>query len=753
MKKKSKVYFRMFLSYLCILAIPMILAMLLYYYTFQIIRSQAVQMNGNLLVMVKGELDQEIENLQKAASRLALDSRVQMASNVKEEFTADDQMNLYYIYKECQAAKLSEEFITDMFLVFNNTQKVVSARGGNMSDAMFYNIYYRSDELSFVQFREYMSQHHYGDILPIHTDDGREVFLYTMTSLKSNYGDQLSTICFEIDFEAVRKRLQNMKWSEMMDVMVLTDTNVTVCADESISGHYTWDYVRQELGNYQLVNELGEPYIVSVLGSEIAPWKYLSVMPVGQMEKEARKVRTVAVLGLFLCTITGIFISYYIAKKNYNPLQMLMDTFRQHGKVEIGEGENEYQWLNTQMDQFFKQHVDAERLLKKNQKNLKNYYLYQLLQGYYDGKPLDSIGLRIRGEYNLVVLFLPQGGRGSEVQDTKMIEENALQKFAVMNVFEEMCLEHFNVDMAELGERAAAVVSVPDEGREHLDVVKNLAENLQQMMEEAFGFECVILCGSVCAGWEGIHTSYLQAAKLEEYIHLLDAGLLIYDEVKDIEPQYDYPMEMEQKIINAVKLGESAQAWKVMEQVFSRNLQGSRVTANVYRCLVYGMVGTLLEGAGQGGYKEAARDLEFPDVNFSKMKTEEMQARFKELLEEICSRIRKLQKETAQDQTLSKKIQEYIQENYHDADLNISITSQHFDLTPAYLSSIYKKQTGGSLLEYINTVRITHASEFLEQGYSVVEVAQMSGFRDSGTFIRAFKKKMGVTPGQMKKKI
>ena len=751
MKTKSKVYFRMFLSYLCILAIPMILAMLLYYYTFQIIHSQAVQMNGNLLVMVKGEMDQEINNLQKAASRLALDSRVRMVSNVRGDFTADNQMDLYYIYDACQAANLSENFIEDVFVVFNNTQKVVGSRG-NMSDKLFYDIYYRSGELSFEQFREYMEQQHFGDILPIHTKDGRELFLYTMTTLKTNFGDQSSTICFEINADTIRKRLQNMKWSELMDVMVLTDANVRVCADESVSGNYVWDYGEQEPGNHQLVNDLGEPYIVSVLDSDVAPWKYLSVMPVGQMEREARKVRTVAVFGLFLCTITGICVSYYITKKNYNPIQMLMDTFRQHGKVEIGEGENEFQWLNSQMDQFFQQHVDAERLLKKNQKNLKNYCLYQLLQDYYDGKPLDSYGIRIRGDYNLVLLFLPQGGQKTDVQESKRIEENALQKFAVMNVFEELCLEHFPVDMVELGERAAAIISVPDGSREHLDVIKNLAENLQQMMEESFGFTCVILCGAVCTGWEGIHTSYLQAVKLEEYIHLLDAGLLVYDEVKDIEPQYDYPFELEQKIINAVKVGESSQAWKAMEQVFDRNLQG-RVTANVYRCLVYAMIGSLLEGASQGGYKDAARDLKFPDGDFLKMTTEEMQARFQELLEEICGNIRSRQKETAQDQTLSRKIQEYIQENYHDADLNISITSQHFDLTPAYLSSIYKKQTGGSLLEYINTVRITHAEEFLEQGYSVVEVAQMAGFRDSGTFIRAFKKKMGITPGQMKKKI
>ena len=87
-----------------------------------------------------------------------------------------------------------------------------------------------------------------------------------------------------------------------------------------------------------------------------------------------------------------------------------------------------------------------------------------------------------------------------------------------------------------------------------------------------------------------------------------------------------------------------------------------------------------------------------------------------------------------------------------DPDLNISITSQHFDMTPAYLSSIYKKQTGGSLLDYINTMRIEHAKELLEEGKSVVEAAELTGFRDSGTFIRAFKKKYGITPGQLKKK-
>jgi len=750
MRKKSKIYFQMFLSYLGILVIPIVLAMGIYGYTLKVIHGMAGQMNENLLVMVKNELDNEVESVSKIASRLALDDRILLTASAKDRFSSVDQMNLYYIFDECRTSVVSEECVEDVFVVFNNTQKVVSSRG-NMAATLFYDLYYRNSQFSSAQFQEYLKQFHYGDILPVRLDNGREIFLFTMSTFKSNVRDSSAVICCEIDGQKIREKLEQMKWADAMDVMLLTDSNVRIGANEDILKDYSWQYGEWEEGSRQIADGTGKNYIISVLPSSAAGWKYFSVMPVRQMEREARKLRTVAGVGLFFCTITGVLISYYITKRNYNPIKMLMDNFKVHGKVEMKEGENEYQWLNSQMDEFFKRHVDAEELLKKNQKSLKNYYLYQLLQDYGDGKASEQYGLRIQGNYNVVLLMTPSGEPTEKWEDHGEVEENALQKFAIINVFEEMCLDYFHINMVELGERVAAIVSVPDDRREHLDILKTQAENLQQMMEESFGFSVVVLCGSICAGWEGIHDSYLQAVKLEQYVHLLDADLLIYDEVKDIQPQYHYPLELEQKIINAIKVGDSEQAWTTMEQVFELNLSG-HVSANLYRCLVYGMIGTLLEGARQGGYPDAAKEMSFPDGDISKMSVGKMKQRFQVLAEEICRKILDIQKETSRDQTLSRKVQDYIQENYQDPDLNISITSQHFDLTPAYLSSIYKKQTGGSLLEYINTVRIIHAQEFLEQGYSVVEVAERSGFRDSGTFIRAFKKKMGVTPGQLKKK-
>lgn len=742
----------MFFSYLGILVIPMALAMVLYIYTFRVITGQAETMNENLLVMVKNEIDNEMDNVWKITSRLALDSKIQQTANVKRMYDANDQINLYYIYGETQSIAMSESFIDDVFILFNNTQKVVSSRG-NMTSELFYNLYYKSSEISYEDFRDYLGQFHYGDVLPMKLDDGEEIFLFTMGTLKSTFRDSPAVVCCQINAETIKNRLQQMKWSDTMDVMLLTEQDVRVSADEAITEEAEWLYDRWERGSYSRKNKAGEEYMVSVLPSEVLPWKYLSVLPVKQMKQNAEKVRIMTIVGLFLCILAGISISYELTKKNYNPIKMLMDNFKNHGKVEIQEGENEYQWLNHQMDEFFRQHVDAEKLLKKNQKSLKNYYLYRLLQESSDGSASEQYGLRIHGDYNVVLLMTPVMKTGTDLENQEQkghVEENALQKFAIMNVFEELCLNYFNINMVELGERVAAIVSLPGTEMENQDILKNQAENLQQMMEEYFGFTVEILCGPVCAGWEGIHESYVQANRLEQYVHLLDTTLLFYDEVKDIQPEYNYPFDLEQKMLNAIKVGNSEEAWKTMEQVFDLNLRG-KVTANLYCCLVYGIFGTVLEGARQGGYTEAAKEIRFTGGDISKMPVGKMKQRFRELLEEVCHKILEIQKETSQDQTMSKQIEEYIQKNFQDADLNISITSQHFGLTPAYLSSIYKKQTGGSLLDYILTVRITHAGQYLDQGYSVVEVASMTGFRDSGTFIRAFKKKMGVTPGQLKK--
>lgn len=744
MKQRSKVYLHLFLSYLVIFLVPILLGTVIYGYSFRSVRRQEEKMNTNLLTMIQRDLDKEIDNIQKISARMAMDTGVQLASKVKGSFGNEDQMTLYYLFNDLQSIAMSEEFIEDVFIYFNNTQRVTCING-NMSSNMYYDLYYDSKKLPFDVFREYMALPHYNDMISFYQKAGGERLIFTMTVLDYAVGRKSATVGIAVDYDTILQRLESMRWDGGIDILVINEHNDIISAGGENARSHGLTYDSLPEGSRIEKDSKGKPYMISVLDSDKTAWKYVAAAPVALIEKEARAIQNIAMAGLFLCIISGFAISGYLTKKNYNPVKMLLETVKNHGSREMDENENEYQWLNRQINQFFQEQVNSERLLAENRKNLKNYYLIQLLQDYYNGRPMEPYGIHLHMEYNMVMLFEPE----MKKDDAK---ENALQKFVVTNVFEEMCLNHFGVEMVEIGERTAAIINLPTEEIRHIQTVKELAENLQQMAEESFGFTVRIFAGSISKGLEGIHLSYLQARDMEEYLNLLDTTLILYDEVKNIQPEYDYPTEMEEKIINAMKVGDSRQAGQTMRQVFDRNLTG-HVSANIYRCLIYDMIGTLLKGANSGGYREAAGELEFPDQSKVRQPVEEVKCQFESLLEKICEKILLLEKETSQDRTLSKKVQKYILENYMDPDLNISLTSQHFDMTPNYLSSIYKKQTGKSLLDYINTMRLEHAKGLLEEGKSVVEAAEQTGFRDSGTFIRAFKKKYGITPGQLKKKI
>ncbi len=742
--KKGRLFLQMFLSYLGMLAIPVAAAAVIYGYSSQVIREQIERMNDNLLEMIQRDIDQQVSDVQKLAARLAMDTGVQMLSKVKGSFGTEDRMSLYYLYNDLQALVMSEDFVSDAFVYFNNTQAVCGING-NMSAELFYDLYYRNKEYSLEQFREYMGSPHYNDVLKIEREDGDDILLFTMTTLNSYVGESSATVGIGIRFSELERRLESMKWDDAMEAMIVDGDNGRICSGEAGETEGV-DFKELEEGNHMVSGRRGRRYMISALASRVVNWRYVALLPMALIEKSAEKIQMITGICLFGCGILGFGVSYYLTEKNYNPLKSLVDTFKKHGDSQIGEHDNVYLWLNHQMDEFFKKHVDANRLIDANRKSLKNYYLFQLLQNYYggDSQELEKYGIHLSSEYNLVILFEP-----AEKEDQK---ELVLQRFIIMNVFEEMCQDHFNVEMAEMGERVAAIVNLPQPSSEYVDILKEKIENLQSMAGTPFKFSCAAFMGAICRGLEGIHASYLQACELEQYTVLLETDLIVYDDVKNLQLQYDYPLETEQKIINAIEAGDSRQAGQLVMQVFDHNLSG-KVSADSCRYLVYDMVGTLVRGAGRGGYTGAARELDFPDgFSMKRLPVPELKQRFAALLDQICGRVLEIKKETDQDKSLSRKIEAYIQENFQDPDLNISITSQHFGITPAYLSSIYKKQTGRSLLDYINTMRISRAQELLEQGCSVVEAAPMSGFRDSGSFIRAFKKKTGVTPGQFKKK-
>jgi len=81
--------------------------------------------------------------------------------------------------------------------------------------------------------------------------------------------------------------------------------------------------------------------------------------------------------------------------------------------------------------------------------------------------------------------------------------------------------------------------------------------------------------------------------------------------------------------------------------------------------------------------------------------------------------------------------------------LSVSFVASTFNYHPGYLSSVFKKYTGDSLLNFINRTKIDAAKELLlSSSDSINKIAGMVGFADDKYFMCVFKRLEGTTPSK-----
>lgn len=88
---------------------------------------------------------------------------------------------------------------------------------------------------------------------------------------------------------------------------------------------------------------------------------------------------------------------------------------------------------------------------------------------------------------------------------------------------------------------------------------------------------------------------------------------------------------------------------------------------------------------------------------------------------------------------------------YIDSDISANISTSTLagkqNVSASYLSSIFKKETGKSVTEYINTKRVELAKDLLKKtNLQVQTIAQHCGIMDMNYFSKVFKKYVGKTP-------
>lgn len=86
--------------------------------------------------------------------------------------------------------------------------------------------------------------------------------------------------------------------------------------------------------------------------------------------------------------------------------------------------------------------------------------------------------------------------------------------------------------------------------------------------------------------------------------------------------------------------------------------------------------------------------------------------------------------------------------HHYDETITLDVLSQLVKLNKYSLVRLFTRQMGISPYRYLETIRIGEAKKLLEQGKTLVQVAQLTGFSDQSHFSKYFSRFIGLSPGQ-----
>lgn len=89
----------------------------------------------------------------------------------------------------------------------------------------------------------------------------------------------------------------------------------------------------------------------------------------------------------------------------------------------------------------------------------------------------------------------------------------------------------------------------------------------------------------------------------------------------------------------------------------------------------------------------------------------------------------------------------YIRQHYTNSELTLTEVAAYIDLSPSYVSQLFKRMDGCTFTEYLNQVRIEEAKRLLKTTHMrVYEVSEAVGYQNSKYFFQLFKQITGKRP-------
>jgi AraC-like DNA-binding protein len=386
----------------------------------------------------------------------------------------------------------------------------------------------------------------------------------------------------------------------------------------------------------------------------------------------------------------------------------------------------------------------AETQLDQNLATLRNNLLISLMEGHKMPVPLDELEALYsinfpHPYYSVIAVYIHSVIPKSEISVTKLMED---------------ILNRNNVSYCmELGGYILCVVNTPFLWQEFRQVIEDDLENARSIIAHDLDMECYIAVGGLYNSLLEIHRAYNEAQSSIDYIRVNKNKEMVFFE--DINSSNDgiviYPFKKERILLNHLRLSDFDAAREVLDDIFRSDLLKPSLSYSMAQFVVMAMLAQLLRNIC-ADEEDANRMLDHNNHHIEQL------SRCKSIIEMKAVVFRILKESVNPENSgagkkrqFSVMIQEYILTHYADPLLSIDSIAEALGRSAYYISKRFKIETGNTIPDFINKIRIENAKNLLlDAELTEAQIAEWVGFTSIRTYQRTFKQMEGVTHSQFK---
>lgn len=732
------------LSYFAVLVIMSVTFSVTYNRSLTMLETQVSALNEHALMSVQGDIDNTLREKDSVFRSVVFNSA--FSGLLDEQMTGEQsQYALYQLWSELKTIMSPYNSLFSCYISFPHLNTVMSYDSSVYYENLYEGIM-RGYGLSWEAFLSLMTDSFSNDYLMLDpgTGAGRSIICYAHSVQFDKTRGHTANVLFFFFADEIIAELR-------MPAGIAEDSSlvITNAAGDRLSFRHSVDIAPQTLaaipgdGQMAVVVAGDEKLGVSMRPSLVSPLRYFVIAPYEAIFEQVAFIRRLSAVGIALGTALSLVFIGFSLKRSYSPIRRMLGSVRHISDAgayrnEMERIERAIMWLQDENTEQTGRINEQTRLLDENA--LRARLLGQ------PGTHLSEAAQGLLGGYQLALIACEEAsGLEGDTGNSRPLDELVVVRLLAESLHTGDFISVFHVENMLAVVMAQAENSAPGVP----DTLRGIVQTLQQQ----YDITAYIALSEVRLDFENIAYVY---ALLKDHIaynrSVGDSSLLLLEDARDaFSRRYNYPAQLEHRLLNLMQLGDEDRAMELLDELFTFNMEGNRITFEAMRGLAFAVLGTMIRAVGA----EKGADALIRETDpYGRLAACTDAAALRRQIREQCGLFCDLAVQGKRLQghdggALVVGVNRFIAENMAEPGLSLSMIADHFGLSAPYLSTLYSSATGARLLDSINTARIVEVKRLLTaENLSIERIAGRTGFSGAKTLTRVFKKYEGITPGQ-----